>query len=88
MKLTQLTIRFGPDLSRRLQSLAQSEGISLNQAALRLLRRGAGLGEAQEGRSRVGRTLDSLAGTWTEGDARRFLESLEPFGSIDESFWR
>jgi hypothetical protein len=86
--LTQLTIRFGPDLSRRLRSLAQSEGISLNQAALRLLRRGAGLGEAHEGRSRVGSTLDSLAGTWSQKEEREFLRSQEPFENIDPSLWR
>ena len=44
--MKQLTIRgFGDDLTRRIQRLANREGISLNQAVLRLLRRGAGLGE-------------------------------------------
>jgi hypothetical protein len=88
VKLTQLTIRFGSDLSRQLRSLAESEGLSLNQAALRLLRRGAGLGEERGRRDRVGRSLDSLAGTWTAEEERQLLDSLEPFESIDESLWR
>lgn len=88
MRMTQLTVRFGPDLARRIRSMAESEGLSLNQAALKLLRRGAGLGEGQEGRARVGRSLDALAGTWTEKEEREFLRSLEPFKSIDESLWR
>ncbi|MGH2569775.1 MAG: hypothetical protein ACRDGR_01030 [bacterium] len=88
MKLTQLTIRFGSDLSRQLHSLAKSEGLSLNQAVLRLLRRGAGLGEERAGRDRVGQSLDSLAGTWTEEEEREFLDALEPFESIDQSLWQ
>ena len=87
MKLTQLTIRFGSDLSRRLRSLAETEGLSLNQAALRLLRRGAGLGEAS-GQAKVGSSLDGLAGTWTRAEERALLRELEPFGSIDETLWR
>ena len=88
MKLTQLTIRFGSDLSRQLQSLAKSEGLSLNQAVLRLLRRGAGLGEERARRDRVGQSLDALAGTWTEEEERELLGALEPFESIDEALWR
>lgn len=88
MKRSQLTIRFDADLAGRLRSLAASEGISLNQAALRLLRRGAGLGKGQEGRARVGSTLDGLAGTWTEEEEKQFLAALEPLESVDESLWR
>ena len=42
--MNQLTVRgFDDELSDRLRGLARREGISLNQAALRLLRKGAGL---------------------------------------------
>ena len=44
--LNQITVRGGDDeLSACLRRLAKREGLSLNQAALRLLRRGAGLAE-------------------------------------------
>jgi hypothetical protein len=87
-KMSQLTIRFGAELSRRIQSLAQAEGVSLNQAALRLLRRGAGLAQDGPGKDRVGGALDTLAGTWTPEEERQFLKTQEPFRAIDESMWQ
>ena len=42
--MNQLTVRgFGDELGESIRRLAQREGISLNQAALKLLRKGAGL---------------------------------------------
>lgn len=42
--MTQLTVRgFDAELERRLRSLAKRNGLSLNQAALLLMRRGAGM---------------------------------------------
>ena len=44
--MNQITVRgFDDELSACLRRLAKREGLSLNQAALRLLRRGAGLAE-------------------------------------------
>lgn len=86
---TQLTIRgFEPDLERCIRDLARREGISLNQAVLRLLRRGAGLGESPDRRDRVGSTLDDLIGTWTPGEARAVEEAAADFDRIDESLWK
>ena len=49
--MRQLTVRgFDDELSSAIQGLAQREGISLNKAALRLLRKGAGLADGSEGR--------------------------------------
>ena len=64
--MKQLTIRgFDDHLERRIRQLARAEGISLNRAVLKLLRRGAGLGEGTSGRDVVGNVLDHLMGTWT-----------------------
>ena len=46
--MKQLTIRgFDEDLDRAIRQLARRDGISLNRAALKLLRRGAGLPDGQ-----------------------------------------
>jgi hypothetical protein len=88
--LRQLTVRgFESDLERRLRALARSERISLNEAALRLLRRGAGL-ERQpdlEPPEAVGSALDHLAGTWSEADVAEFAAAVRPTEQIDDSFW-
>lgn len=86
--MVQLTIRgFDEDLERRIRALAEAEGISLNQAVLRLLRRGAGI-ESGRKRNVVGNGLDDLAGTWTGAQEREFLEAVRPFEAIDENLWR
>ena len=87
--MKQLTIRgFDEDLRRKLEGIARSEGISLNRAALRLLRRGAGLGGAGSAKDVVGDELDYLIGSWTEEQERKFLEALEDLRGVDEGFWK
>jgi plasmid stability protein len=87
--MNQLTVRgFDDDLSASLRRLAKREGISLNQAALRLLRKGAGLTDGQERANTVGSSLDHLIGKWTETEALQFDSALQVFESIDEELWR
>jgi len=86
--LKQLTLRgFDPELERLLRLEARHAGLSLNQAALRLLRRGAGLGEAAPSNA-VGASLDHLIGTWSEADEKQFLEATALFERVDEEFWQ
>ena len=86
--LTQLTLRgIDADLERRLRLEARNAGVSLNQAALRLLRRGAGLGDTAASNA-VGGALDHLIGTWSESDERELLDATAVFDRIDEEFWR
>ena len=85
----QLTIRgFDEELERRVRQLASREGISLNRAVLRLLRRGAGLGESNDKPEIVGDSLDHLIGTWTAEEAAEMDRVLEDFSRIDEEMWR
>ena len=87
--MNQLTIRgFDGDLSANLRRLAQREGISLNQAALRLLRKGAGLADGSARADTVGASLDHLIGTWTQADADEMDAALGEFETIDESAWK
>ena len=59
--MNQLTIRgFDDELASRIRQLATREGISLNRAVLRLLRRGAGLGDHKDAGDTVGSSLDHL----------------------------
>lgn len=87
--MNQLTIRgFDDELARRIRQLANREGISLNRAVLRLLRRGAGLAERNDGADTVSGSLDHLIGTWTEEEADEIDRALEDFSQVDEAMWR
>ena len=86
--MKQLTIRgFDKELTSQLKRLARREGLSLNKAALLLLRRGAGLGAAQNQSDIVGDSLDQIIGTWSEEEEKDFLKTVQVFEQIDESLW-
>ena len=85
----QLTVRgFDDELSARLRGLAQREGISLNQAALRLLRKGAGLADDGRPPGPIGNSLDHLFGVWTQAEYEEFNKAIEEFETIDEEMWK
>ena len=87
--MDQLTITgIDDELAACLRGLAEREGISLNRAALKLLRRGAGLTDVRESTGAIGSSLDDLFGTWTEEEARRFDAALQEFEAADEEAWR
>jgi hypothetical protein len=88
--MKQLTVRgFDSELERRLRDLARQRRISLNQAAIVLLRRGAGL-DPDEASSAdcIGESLDELIGTWTEAEAREFDDAVRHLDLVDEDMWR
>ena len=87
--MNQLTIRgFDDELAHRIRQLASREGISLNRAVLKLLRRGAGLGERKGGSDTVGSSLDHLIGTWTHQEAVEMERALEDLSYIDDAMWK
>ena len=87
--VNQLTVRgFDDELNARLRRLARREGISLNQAALRLLRKGAGLADGGGGSGTVGTSLDDFIGSWTAAEADAFNAAIEDFEVIDQEMWR
>ncbi len=86
--MTQLTIRgFDEQLEQRLLRLAKNEGLSLNKAALMLMRRGAGLDSPAARLDVIGDGLDEFIGVWSKDEEREFLDSIQIFEQIDESFW-
>ncbi len=86
--MKQLTVRgFDPELERILQKLSEEEGISLSQAALRLMREGAGLRSGRR-RRQIGTSLDRFVSTMSEEEGREILEATEAFQQIDPDFWK
>lgn len=79
---------FDKELERRLRDVARARGVSLNQAALILLREGAGLEAPQRRTNVVGDSLDHLIGSWSEAEEREFLEAISGLEKIDLSLWR
>lgn len=87
--MQQLTLRgFDPRLERCLRELARERQISLNRAALLLMRRGAGLAGPVGIAGTVGTALDSFVGVWSREQESELLEAIGPLDQIDEDLWR
>ena len=84
----QLTIRFDDALAREIEDLARREGISRNQAVVRLLRKGARLEEPDEAENAIGGSLDWFIGSWTPQQAQELADALADFEMVDEGLWK
>ena len=79
----ELTVQgLDEEMRDHLLQLATRERISLNEAALRLMRSGAGLRD----RGPIGKSLDHLAGSWTRAEAEAFDKELEVFETLDKDW--
>ena len=86
--MKQLTLRgFDDELRDRIERLAREEGISLNKAALRLLREGAGLGSRGDRSDTVGDSLNHLIGAWTAEQEKELEHAVAVFDRVDEEMW-
>ena len=86
--MNKLTVRgFDDELSAAVRGLAKREGISLNQAALKLLTEGARASltakEAEARTRRVGASLDHLIGSWTVAEADEMNAALRELDAVD-----
>lgn len=89
--MKQLTLRgFDAHLESRLREVARERQISLNRAALYLLRRGAGLAGSgrEDAPGQVGAALDSFIGVWSADEEAELLEAIGPLEQIDPELWR
>ena len=87
--LNQLTLRgMDKDLERRLRETARRERLSLNRAAVLLMRRGAGLADGAVDSRAVGPALDDFIGRWTAKQEKEVLDAVAVFESIDEDMWK
>ena len=85
----QLSLRgFDKHLEQHLRELAKREGISLNKAALILMKKGAGLSDETESSTAIGNALDHFIGSWSEEEERKVLEGIAMFETVDESLWK
>ena len=87
--MNQLTVR-GCDeqLAESVRRVAQLDGTSLNKAALKLLRKGSGLSDGEEGAIVIGSSMDDLFGSWSRKEAIAFNSALDAFELVDESAWK
>lgn len=76
-----------PQLEQRIRAVAAHEGISPSEAALHLLRKGAGTAPrlAKAEPAAIGASLDRFFGTWSADEADEFDASIRAFGQTDES---
>lgn len=85
--MKQLTVRgLGDELIRAIRRLAARDATSLNRAAVKLMRQGAGLADGP-GPNRVGTSLDDLIGTWSDAEADEVDRAMRHFETIDEAMW-
>jgi len=86
--INQLTVRgFEPELERRLRRTAQAKGISLNKAALDLMRRGAGIEPEELQSNTIGDGLDAFIGSWSDADEKDVLDAVRVFEVVDQELW-
>lgn len=87
--MNQLTIRgFDDELRHRIEGLARERGISLNRAAVLLIRRGAGLEDSSAQFHGIGDGLDEFIGSWSQAEEAAFLASIEATEQVDDELWR
>jgi hypothetical protein len=87
--MAQLSLRgFDKQLERRLKEVARREGVSLNKAALMLLRKGAGLVDPGQSSTAIGGALDEFIGRWSAAEEKQLLESISPCEAVDEALWK
>jgi hypothetical protein len=87
--MRQLAVRgFDDELGDRIRRLARSRRISLNQAVLLLLRRGAGLEVGTRPRDVIGSSLDRFIGDGTPEEGAELERAVAVFEAVDEDAWK
>lgn len=84
----QVTLRLDEALGKHLRAVARELGLSLNQAAIRLLQKGAGISTPRRERDVIGNELDRHFGTWSAENADAIDEAVKDFEQVDPSLWR
>ncbi|MDN5850399.1 MAG: hypothetical protein L0H63_12320 [Nitrococcus sp.] len=87
--MNQLTLRgLDKELEGCIRQLAEHEHISMNKAALKLMRRGSALDRAGPDSNMIGDRLDDFIGSWNAADAADFDNAVAVFGEIDPEQWQ
>jgi len=86
--MNQLTVRgFDKALARRIREVAKARGLSLNQAAVLLMRQGAGLAPAAPPQC-VGDSIKAFIGAWSREEEAEFRRAVRPLEKVDAAFWK
>ena len=85
----QITVRgLDGETEARLRTMASRRSLSLNKAAVMLIRKGVGLESEHAGPETVGASLDAFVGSWSPRQEREFLRSIRDMEQVDEELWR
>ena len=76
------------DLIAAIRRVAEGDNSTENEAAMKLLRKGAELEDVAPVNGKVGNSLDEFIGTWTKEEAEEFDAAVAELRVIDESMWR
>lgn len=87
--IKHLTIRgLDEQTEAEVKTLARISHVSVNKAALALIRKGAGIRDNGQGPDVVGRALDAFIGSWSGEAERELLNAISDLGRVDESLWK
>lgn len=70
------------ELAERIKAYAREQGLTLNEAMLRLLRRATGLDDGGE-QAPLQQDIAALSGTFSSEETRAFREALSAFEAVD-----
>lgn len=84
----QLTLRnIDPRVLNEIKRLAQTEGLSVNKAAAKLLKRGAAIEDAATSRT-IGASVDRFVGSLSKAEATKLTSSLRSLEQVDDELWK
>ncbi len=76
------------DLIATIRRIAERDSTSENQAALKLLRKGAELEDVAPANGKVGNSLDEFIGTMSPEEAAEIDAAVRELRTVDKSMWR
>ena len=85
----KLTIRsFASELFDFIRKMTTNEGLSLNQVAIKLLCKGAGIDSKNNSANCVNNSLNSFIGSLSSDESRQLEKSVSQLRVIDDEMWR
>lgn len=84
----QVTLRdLDPRILAEIERVARVEGLSINKAAAKILKIGAGIEDAPESRC-IGAAVDRFVGKLSAPEARKIMQSLRVLEQVDDELWK
>lgn len=76
------------DLIAAIRRVAEGDNSTENEAALKLLRKGAELEDVAPANGKVGKSLDEFIGTMSPEEAAEIDAAVRELRTVDKSMWR